>query len=62
MSVMAFLVPVVVSVVVVQSIESRVGSAMAALAGVAAAGLAALGSASIAKYLAFRLARTGTDQ
>ena len=61
-AVLAFVVPVVVSVVVVQSIESRVGSGAAAIVGLAAAGLAALPSASIVRRLAYRSTVSGAGR
>ncbi len=59
LAVMAFVVPVVMSVVVVQAIESRVGSAAAAIAGLAAAGLTAVTSAGVVRRFACRSAVTG---
>ncbi|MBC7964513.1 MAG: hypothetical protein H7Z17_01205 [Fuerstia sp.] len=62
LTVMAFVLPVVVSVVVVQFIESRIGSAMAAIAGLAAAGLTAATSARIVKRFACRSTAAGADR
>ena len=61
-AVLAFVLPVVVSVVVIQSIESRVGSGAAAIVGLVAAGLAALPSASIVRRLACRSTVSGADR
>lgn len=51
LAVMAFIVPVVIGIVVVQSVESHAGPAAAAVAGFAAAGLTALTSALIVKRI-----------
>lgn len=50
LSVVAFVLPLVVIVAVVQFLESHVGPAMAAIAGVVAAGLAAVTAAGIVKF------------
>ena len=60
-AVLAFVVPVVVSLVVVQSIESHVGSGAAAIVGLAAAGLVTLSSASIVRRLACRSTVSGAN-
>jgi len=62
LSVLAFVLPVVVSVVTVQSIESRAGSATAAITGLAAAGLTAATSAGIVRRFACQSAFRGANR
>lgn len=58
----AFVLPLIVSVITVQSIESRAGSAAAAIAGLCAAGLTAAASAGILRRITDRSAVTGADR
>lgn len=58
----AFVLPVVVSIVTVQAIESHAGSLSGAIAGVIAAGLTAATSAGIVKRLACRPPFMGAGQ
>ncbi len=51
-TVVAFVLPLIVIVAVVQFLESHVGPALAAIAGVVAAGLAAVTAAGIVKFSA----------
>ncbi len=62
LTVIAFVLPVVVCVMTVQFLESRVGSAAAAIAGLVAAGLLAAASAGIVKKYGCRSAANGADR
>jgi len=62
LTVMAFVLPVVTSVVTVQFIESRVGSAVAAIAGLAAAGVTVAASSGTVRRFACGSAVHGADR
>ncbi len=61
-SVVAFVLPLVVVVAVVQCVEIYVGSALAAIAGVVAAGLVTMTSAGMMKFLTRRSGVTGAGR
>ncbi|MEZ6035446.1 MAG: hypothetical protein R3C17_20310 [Planctomycetaceae bacterium] len=62
LTVVAFVLPLVVIVAVVQFLESHVGSAVAAIAGVVAAGLMTATSAGIVKLVTGRSDVTGAGR
>lgn len=62
LTVVAFVLPLVVIVAVVQSLESHIGSAVAAIAGVSAALLMAVTSAGILRRFTGKSAVTGADR
>ncbi|MFN0054790.1 MAG: hypothetical protein ACKV0T_21670 [Planctomycetales bacterium] len=62
LTVAAFVLPLIVSGVTVQALESRAGSVTAAIAGLAAAGLTAATSARILRRWACRSTVTGADR
>jgi hypothetical protein len=62
LTLVAFVLPLVVIVAVVQCMETQVGSALAAIAGVVAAGFAAVTSAGIVKFLTGKCAVTGAGR
>lgn len=62
LTLVAFVLPLVVIVAVVQCLESHIGSALSAFAGVVAAGFTAAISAGTAKFLTGKCAVTGAGR